>query len=157
MADNTVNVEEIMSQIRENIKASGADKIPLSFTDGPAAGAMDPSACAAGAPSGSASVGSDGTRLGDAVSYLSYNYEVQPYQLLTGNPVKVFIKKCFRKVGSFFFLPIVGQQNTLNFHFFIVSEAVKEEKREIEELTKVVEELEAKVNSLKSSKAGDDK
>ena len=86
---------------------------------------------------------------------LSYNYEVQPYQLLTGNPVKVFIKKCFRKVGSFFFLPIVGQQNTLNFHFFIVSEAVKEEKREIEELTKVAEKLEADIEALKKAKAGE--
>ncbi len=151
MADNTVNVEEIMNQIRENIKASGADQIPLSFTDGPAAGAMNP---AVSAP-GSTSVGSDGTRLGEAVSYLSYNYEVQPYQLLTGNPVKVFIKKCFRKVGSFFFLPIVGQQNTLNFHFFIVSEAVKEEKREIEELTKVAEKLEADIEALKKAKAGE--
>lgn len=149
MADNTINVEEIMAQIRENIKASGADKIPLSFTDGAGAGAMNPQAA-----TGAASVGSDGSRLGDAVSYLSYNYEVQPYQLLTGNPVKVFIKKCFRKVGSFFFLPIVGQQNTLNFHFFIVSEAVKEERREIDELKRAVEALEADVAALKN-KGGD--
>ena len=43
----------------------------------------------------------------------------------------------------------------MNFHFFIVSEAVKEEKREIEELTKVAEKLEADIEALKKAKAGE--
>lgn len=139
MAENTENrttidVEKIMEQIREEIRVSGADKIPLSFEDKGAAGAP-------------ATV-SDGSRLGDAVEYLSYNYEVQPYQLLTGNPVKVFIKKAIRKVAGFFFLPIVGQQNTLNFNFFLVSEAVREQQSEIEELKNVLSGLEDKVKKL---------
>ena len=143
MAENIekkeINVEEIMEKIRREIKETGADRIPLSFND-------------KGNTPNVATSDSDGSRLGDAVSYLSYNYEVQPYQLLTGNPVKVFIKKVIRKTASFFFLPIVGQQNTLNFNFFLVAEAVREQKSEIEELKKTVEELKAL-----ASKSGEDR
>ena len=128
-----INVEKIMESIREEIKTSGADKIPLSFDDSknhlPAS--EDPS-----------------DRLSSAIKYLSYNYEVQPYQMLTGNPVKVFIKKVFRKIGSFFFIPIVGQQNILNYHFFLVSEAVADQKNEIEELKGILDDLNGKIDKL---------
>ena len=120
----SVDVEKIMEQIRDEIEVSGARDIPLSFEDKGAAGP--------------AATVTDGSKLGDAVEYLSYNYEVQPYQLLTGNPVKVFIKKAIRKIAGFFFLPIVGQQNTLNFNFFLVSEAEREQRDEIEELKKML-------------------
>ena len=128
MADN-INVEKIMQEIRENIKSSGADKITLSFAD------QAPQAIS----------GATGDRLNDAVQYISYNYEVQPYQLLTGNPVKVFIKKCIRKLASFFFLPIVGQQNTLNYYYLLVAESVKDQRDEIEVMKKSIAELEAKL------------
>ncbi len=129
MAENKIDVEKIMERIRQEIKDTGADKIPLSFEERKTDRIED------------TAVDSDGSRLDEAVKYISYNYEVQPYQQLTGNPVKVFIKNAIRKTASFFFLPVVGQQNTLNFNYFLVSEAVRDQKKEIEELKKTVDEL----------------
>ncbi len=120
-----INVEKIMQEIRDEIKSSGADKIPLSFADR-----------TNGAHTGS------GNRLDDAVKYISYNYEVQP-------PVKVFIKKCIRKVAGFFFLPIVGQQNTLNQNYLYVAEAVVDQRNEIESMKKKIEDLESRIGGKK--------
>lgn len=136
MAENNINVEEIMEGIRKNIRESGADKIPLTFAEKPVQPTHDSS-------------GDINSRLNEAVSYLSYNYEVQPYQLLTGNPIKCFVKKVIRKVVSFFFLPIVAQQNTLNYYYYQVAESVKVQRDEIAELKKELEEVKAELNSLK--------
>lgn len=135
MADSNIDIEAIMAEIRENIKTSGADKIPLSFND-----------------SGSSNITSGNDKLSAAVSYVSCNYEVQPYELLTGNPIKVFVKKCIRKLGSFFFLPIVAQQNTLNYNFYMVADAIKDQANEVENLKKKVTDLEKQLADLKEKK-----
>jgi len=134
MAENNINVDKIMEDIRAQIKESGADKIPLSFAESANAGA--------GASS----------NLDEAVQYISYNYEVAAYHMLEGNPVKRFIKKCIRKAGSFFVLPIVAQQNKLNYNFYLVSDAVRNQKHEIEELNGVIDKLESRVKELEGSK-----
>lgn len=121
-----INVEKIMDEIRENIKTSGADKIPLTIADQKVAKAE------AEGP----------TDLEQAVEYLTYNYEVQPCQLLTGNPVKVFVKRCIRKLAGYFFLPIVQQQNVLNQYYLYVAETVVEQKNEIKTLKAEIERLE---------------
>ena len=117
-----------MEEIRANIKESGADRIPLSFQD--------------------TSSGASASTLDEAVRYLAYNYEVTAYQMLEGNKLKRFFKKCIRKAGSFFVLPIVAQQNKLNYHYYMVCEAVKNQKNEIEDLQKTLTSLEAKVDAL---------
>lgn len=132
MAENNINVEAIMAEIRTNIKESGADKIPLSFADQAAPTVV---------PTGS-------NKLNDAVQFISYNYELQPYQVFTGNPVKVFIKKAIRKIANFFVIPIVVQQNAVNTNFMIVSEAVRDQQEEIELMKKTLEELNAKIDKL---------
>ena len=121
-----INVEKIMDEIRENIKTSGADKIPLTIADQKVAKAE------AECP----------TDLEQAVEYLTYNYEVQPCQLLTGNPVKVFVKRCIRKLAGYFFLPIVQQQNVLNQYYLYVAETVVDQKNEIKTLKAEIERLE---------------
>lgn len=121
-----INVEKIMDEIRENIRTSGADKIPLTIADQKTVKA------AAEGPSD----------LEQAVEYLTYNYEVQPCQLLTGNPVKVFVKRCIRKLAGYFFLPIVQQQNELNQYYLYVAETVVEQKNEIKTLKAEIERLE---------------
>ena len=124
---NGIDVTKIMEQIRQDIKESGADRIPLSFQD---------------------SNSSSASTLDEAVRYLAYNYEVTAYQMLEGNKIKRFFKKCIRKAGSFFVLPIVAQQNKLNYHYYMVCEAVKNQKNEIEDLQKTLTSLEAKVDAL---------
>ena len=121
--NNGIDVTKIMEDIRREIKESGADRIPLSFAD-----------------EGSSAAASD---LDEAVRYLAYNYEVTAYRMLEGGRVKRFFKKCIRKAGSFFVLPIVAQQNKLNYHYYMVSEAVRNQKNEIEELEEKVSLLEA--------------
>lgn len=125
---NGIDVTKIMEEIRANIKESGADRIPLSFQD--------------------TSSGASASTLDEAVRYLAYNYEVTAYRMLEGNKLKRFFKKCIRKAGSFFVLPIVAQQNKLNYHYYMVCEAVKNQKNEIEDLQKTLTSLEAKVDAL---------
>ena len=130
---NGIDVTRIMEEIRANIKESGADKIPLSFAD--------------------ESFGASASTLDEAVRYLAYNYEVTAYRMLEGNKIKRFFKKCIRKAGSFFVLPIVAQQNKLNYHYYMVCEAVRNQKNEIEDLQKTLTDLEAKVDALEEKKA----
>lgn len=130
MAEN-IDVTKIMEEIRANIKESGADKIPLSFQD--------------------TSSGASASTLDEAVRYLAYNYEVTAYRMLEGGKIKRFIKKCIRKAGSFFVLPIVAQQNKLNYHYYMVCEAVKNQKTEIEDLEKTLAALEERVASLEEA------
>lgn len=130
MAEN-IDVTKIMEEIRANIKESGADKIPLSFQD--------------------TSSGASASTLDEAVRYLAYNYEVTAYRMLEGGKIKRFIKKCIRKAGSFFVLPIVAQQNKLNYHYYMVCEAVKNQKTEIEDLEKTLAALEQRVASLEEA------
>lgn len=132
MAENGIDVTRIMEEIRANIKESGADRIPLSFQD--------------------SSSGASASTLDEAVRYLAYNYEVTAYQMLEGNKFKRFFKKCIRKAGSFFVLPIVAQQNKLNYNYYMVCEAVKNQKNEIEDLEKTLAGLEAKVSALEEKK-----
>ena len=124
---NGIDVTKIMEQIRQDIKESGADRIPLSFQD---------------------SNSSAASTLDEAVRYLAYNYEVTAYRMLEGNKIKRFFKKCIRKAGSFFVLPIVAQQNKLNYNFYMVCEAVKNQKNEIADLQKTLSDLESKVDAL---------
>ncbi len=124
---NGIDVTKIMEQIRQDIKESGADRIPLSFQD---------------------SNSTEASTLDEAVRYLAYNYEVTAYQMLEGNKLKRFFKKCIRKAGSFFVLPIVAQQNKLNYHYYMVCEAVKNQKNEIADLKKTLSDLESKVDAL---------
>ena len=124
---NGIDVTKIMEQIRQDIKESGADRIPLSFQDNNSSSA---------------------STLDEAVRYLAYNYEVTAYQMLEGNKLKRFFKKCIRKAGSFFVLPIVAQQNKLNYHYYMVCEAVKNQKNEIADLQKTLTDLESKVDAL---------
>lgn len=121
-----INVEKIMDEIRDNIRTSGADKIPLTIADQKTVNE------AVEGP----------TDLEQAVEYLTYNYEVQPCQLLTGNPVKVFVKRCIRKLAGYFFLPIVQQQNVLNQYYLYVAETVVDQKNEIKTLKAEIERLE---------------
>ncbi|MBQ7275102.1 MAG: hypothetical protein IJR15_06560 [Clostridiales bacterium] len=125
---NGIDVTKIMEEIRANIKESGADKIPLSFAD--------------------EASGASASTLDEAVRYLAYNYEVTAYKMLEGNKIKRLFKKCIRKAGSFFVLPIVAQQNKLNYHYYMVCEAVRNQKNEIADLQKTLTDLEAKVDAL---------
>lgn len=126
--DNTVDIERIMEEIRDEIVRTGKDKQPLSFTD-------------------VESTKRNGD-LDEAIDYISYNYEVQPYAPLPGNKVAVFFKKVIRKITGFFILPVVRQQNTLNYYYYRVSETIGEVRSDNEELKKRADNLEKRIKAL---------
>lgn len=130
-----MNIEDVMADIRRDIKDSGADKIPLSFDDSKYTKHNN----------GSAS-------LDDAVEYIAYNHEVQPYQIYTGNPIKVFMKKVLRKMAAFFVVPVVQQQNDLNSNFMVVAEAVKQQKEEIELMKRQLDDLNTRITKISGNK-----
>ncbi|MCQ2467310.1 MAG: hypothetical protein MJ166_07325 [Clostridia bacterium] len=138
--NNDINVEQIMSDIRENISKTGRDKEPLSFIDKEAALDAKP----------------NDNSIDNAVDYISYNYEVKPYDILRGNKIAVFFKRVIRKLTSFLIMPIVAQQNTLNYYYYRVSEAVLSAKKDNEELIKRADLLEKRIAAIES-KLGDKK
>lgn len=121
-----ISVEKIMEDIRNDIKASGRDKIPLSFND----------------------TGSTASNSNSALSYISTHYEIEAYEYLTGNKLKVFVKKVIRKLNSFFYLPVVRQQNTLNYYYYKVIEATYDTNKENQALKKRIDALEDRISKL---------
>ncbi|MBP3746590.1 MAG: hypothetical protein J6I47_03885 [Ruminococcus sp.] len=100
--DNNINVEEIMSQIKREIKEKNLTADMLSFEDVPYEKPTDMS-------SGSSLEDCD-----SALTYMNTHYYIQPYKELQGNPLKVFFKKAIRKLTKFYVEPVVFEQNDFN-------------------------------------------
>ncbi|MBQ1340253.1 MAG: hypothetical protein IIY35_06490 [Ruminococcus sp.] len=100
--DNNINIEEIMSQIKREIKEKNLTADMLSFEDVPYEKPTDMS-------SGSSLEDCD-----SALTYMNTHYYIQPYKELQGNPLKVFFKKVIRKLTKFYVEPVVFEQNDFN-------------------------------------------
>lgn len=134
--NNDINVLDIMDEIRKDIVANGRDKEQLSFIDQDAA--MD-------------NLSSD---VEEAVDYISYNYEVPPYEVLQGNKIAVILKKVIRRLTSFLIMPIVGKQNTLNYYYYIICEEILTVKKDNDKLLKQANELEKRLDALENKVNG---
>ena len=142
--DNSINVEQIMADIKREIKEKGLTSDMLSFEDIPYKKTAQ-----GGSPA-------------EALDYVTAHYYVQPYQEFTGNPVKVFFKKALRRLMRFYIDPIVMEQNDLNANTATVIKAISEDKSkdmsnrvdtlEIvnKELVKRIEKLERENEELRS-------
>ena len=97
MEENNINIEEIMADIKREIKEQGLTGDMLSFEDVPYK--KTPQA---------------GGSVKEALDFLNSNYNVQPYKELKGNPLKVFFKKVIRKLTKFYVEPITEEQNGIN-------------------------------------------
>ena len=97
MEDNNINIEEIMADIKREIKEKGLSGDMLSFEDVPYR--KTPQA---------------GGSVKDALGSLNSNYNVQPYKELNGDPLKVLFKKIIRKMTKFYIEPAVEDQNNIN-------------------------------------------
>lgn len=102
---NKIDVDEIMQQIRAEIKEKGLDSSMLSFEDVP----FDKEVSHADSEF---RIGS----LLQSVEYLNIRNQIEPYKPITGNPAAVFVKKVIRKLVKFYFLPVITEQNALNHH-----------------------------------------
>lgn len=97
MKENNINIEEIMADIKREIKEKGLTGDMLSFEDVPYK--KTPQA---------------GGSVKEALDFLNSNYNVQPYKELKGNPLKVVFKKIIRKLMKFYIEPTVNDQNNVN-------------------------------------------
>lgn len=96
METNNINIEEIMADIKREIKEKGLTNDMLSFDEVPYKRT------------------SAGGSVQDALCYIKENYTVQPYKQLSGNPLKVLFKKVIRKLTKFYVEPVVEEQNCFN-------------------------------------------
>lgn len=98
---NEFNIEEVMDEIRKEIKEKGLTSDMLSFSDVT-----------------SVSVADDGSfskaGLDSCLTNLSDSYVIRDNRQLSGNPIVVFIKRVIRKLTRFYVKPIVDAQTEFN-------------------------------------------
>lgn len=97
----SVNIENIMKEIRQEIKEKGYTYDMLSFNENISISATD-----------TENISFD--EINQQLSYLNNNYSVVSYRPLNGNKLAVFIKKVIRKLTKFYVEPIVASQNEFN-------------------------------------------
>lgn len=146
----TINTEEIMRQIRAEIKEKGLDSSMLSFAEIPCTQEVSHT---------------DGNfhaaSLQQSAEYLHMRSQIEPYKPIEGNFLVIFIKKVIRKLVKFYLMPIITEQNALNLHtanaVSQVSQYIQDESTSDHALLTRIAELEAKqeisrqeINALKS-------
>ncbi len=99
----SINIEEIMSEIRADIREKGLTGDMLSFADIP---------CEANPRNRAMKFDSD--KLSRNVAYISDNYLLITDNKITGNPISRFFKKAIRKLIRFYTDPIAADQTALN-------------------------------------------
>jgi len=102
--ENKINIEEIMAQIKREIKEKGLTSDMLSFEDVPYRKPVQVAA----------ETGASLSAANEALDYINAHHYIQPYKPLMGNPVKVFFKKVIRKLTKFYVEPVVFEQNSFN-------------------------------------------
>lgn len=96
-----INIEEIMDEIREDIKQRGLDDKDISFDDIVLLG-------------GGTGNPYDKRAYKDEVFSLGEEMEVLSYRELSGNPISKIIKKINRRLIAFYIESIVDDQNKFN-------------------------------------------
>ena len=136
-----INVEQIMSEIREQIKERGYTEKELKFAD----------------VANSAGVGVDGFYEFDnfkaTVDQMDNRRVVQWWNPITGNPVAVFFKRFIRKCITFIIDPIVIRQNDFNNYTTsaltqISSKFELEQEYSFEQMQKKIDILEQRIEEL---------
>ncbi|MCC8135388.1 MAG: hypothetical protein LIO40_01730 [Ruminococcus sp.] len=142
--NNTLCIEDIMEDIRREIKEKNLTSDMLSFEDVPYRRAED-----MGSEDGSSDAEAE-----ISLRYINSHYAVEPYKQLSGNPIAVFVKKIIRKLTKFYIEPVVFEQNEFNGHAVKVINSMKKSEDgsdecsgKIDELLKRIELLELKQKS----------
>lgn len=91
----SINIELIMEEIRNEIKAKGYTNDMLSFEDVVASNTKK-------------------MTMEDYYDILNNTWNIPAYRVLSGNAVKIFIKKVLRKLMSFYVEPIAMEQTAFN-------------------------------------------
>lgn len=133
MANDIIDVEEIMNQIRKEIKEKGYRLSDLSFDD--------------------IELSKDfhnefEESYEENLKYINSYFAIQSYLPLEGNPLVVLVKKVIRKLTFFYVNPISEQQTNFNLRLIrVVNEQnamIEELKEELENQYKYIEKMETK-------------
>ncbi len=102
----SVNVEEIMKEIRSNIEKRGETPVVLGFDEGTADRECEAgiNACAAFSPE----------VLHQEVAMANGSHNIEYYQMIPAGGVKSFVKRAIRKVIAFIVKPLRDRQNQFN-------------------------------------------
>ncbi|MBR3515266.1 MAG: hypothetical protein IKO10_02840 [Lachnospiraceae bacterium] len=136
-----INVEEIMEQIRTNIRERGYDKIPLSFEDVPIS-----------QPLIAGEVEYDAMVLRQEVQYLNQNWNNNWNVPVSGGGLRAKFKKLIRKLTRFIIAPIVAFQNEYNASNVRAIQQLAAYAKMMDEYKLRIEELEQQVKELKQGK-----
>lgn len=128
---SNVDIDKIMSEIRQKIKDEGLTSSMLSFEEIP----MDK-------PAAELDTGYNPYILKQSAELLCSQNQLTPNKPIEGNPIVRLIKKVIRKLTQFYVVPIVLEQNTLNFHYANAVSQLYGFTRESEKLSLKISELE---------------
>lgn len=99
-----VDVEEIMKEIREDIKKKGYSADMLSFND------------IITEAENAASKGFNSLELNGELYLMNTNWNIAPYKPLSGNKITCLFKRLIRRITRFIITPIVTDQSDFNAH-----------------------------------------
>lgn len=135
--ENEINIESIMTEIRDDIRKKGYTNDLLSFDD-------------VIVDTGSINVTKfEKVKFNEEIFTINHEWDVQAYRPLHGNKVAVFFKKVIRKLVYFFVEPIVLAQNGFNASLVRM---MNEMNCYIEERDQEIAELKEEVAKLKGEK-----
>ena len=136
-----VNTEEIMAQIKQEIKDRELSSDMLSFEDIPYTKPVQ--ASSAGDISGEEFSGK--------LVWLKAHYYIQPYKQLAGNAVSVLAKKVIRKMAKFYVEPVVFEQNDFNANLVSVIDSLTESEKKLAKRVDALEKENAELRKRLSA------
>lgn len=137
-----INIEEIMSEIRKNIRERGYDKEPLSFED-----------IVLSEPAVQGDNNFSMTEFLTELNYMNRNYNNSlNVPVESRSSIGVFVKKVIRKCTRFIVFPIVNFQNAFNVSNVRCINQLKAYITLLEDYTRRIEQLEKEVAELKKTK-----
>lgn len=141
--NNEINIEEIMEEIRQNIKDRGYDKEPLSFES-----------VQVSKPAVVAGDGYNADQFMHELEYMNHNWNNNFQVPVTGrNFLATFIKRLIRKCTRFIIFPIVNFQNSYNVSAVRCLNQIKEYMAEMDVYKQRIEQLEKEIEYIKNNRA----
>ena len=151
----SINVEEIMAEIRMNIEKRGETPDILDFDEAEA-----DKVCAGGFKG---SVRYDENVLHQALSRANEEHNIPYYQMIPAGGLKSFVKRSIRKVIAFIVLPLRDAQNRYNAYTvetmmqleactLMQQEMLKKQEEDLEKMTERLQKLEKKCEQLLSER-----
>jgi hypothetical protein len=139
-----IDVEEIMQEIRTQIKERGYTKNDLRFAD------VNPNSVTY---LEEIDEYFELTNFGQTVEKMNGSRKVQCWRPLAGNKIAVFIKKIIRKLTKFYVEPIIRDQNQFNFYTTsamsqLYAKIEDEQAVKMEEMQRQIETLEQRIRQL---------